>query len=289
MPRFRKVRPGSPLRINAEDHNAWQDAARAARRGTGVGQQLTKSIRVVRVKNSSGVNLSRYGVLAVDRTAISRDENEDEFKGAYPLEGFIPGAVTHTAILIALEPIPDGEVGRAAAEGVIPCYLNIADEDHLWADIDDGQTATLLTAARGPAKILWKEPEGERLSPTAAWAVVQIGLWNKHGDLFAVTVEIDGGLPGSVSTTCTFTYTVRAQDGTIIGEDMTPEVRRFPETIYTEPEGEQPGTAYYGPDGTLQLFDANELPEIEECETLEAEALIIDGGVPDAAYFPGGV
>lgn len=87
--------------------------------------------------------------------------------------------------------------------------------------------------------------------------------------------EKDGGTAGDASTTCSFTYTLYAEDQTTIlvknvdGDNatgMTPEKDRLVETKYTTPTGKNRALAYRDSTGEIHLWDANEVPyPPEEC------------------------
>lgn len=83
--------------------------------------------------------------------------------------------------------------------------------------------------------------------------------------VFAVKVYKDGGASGSISTNCTWTYTVKTLSGRTLGTGKTPKARRFTLMIYPLVADGTIGTAYFDEAGVLQLLDANELPDIETC------------------------
>lgn len=85
--------------------------------------------------------------------------------------------------------------------------------------------------------------------------------------LFAVRVTIDGGAAGSATTNCTWTYAVSLDSGYALGTGMTPKRRRFPDTPYTTTPNDTWGAGFFDKDGVFVLWDANELPETEECVT----------------------
>jgi hypothetical protein len=79
--------------------------------------------------------------------------------------------------------------------------------------------------------------------------------------MFRVYVTIDGGTAGTLSSTCSFTYTVTTNEGSpveVLGMGMTPERRRLVNTPYsTTPSGTK-GFGYFDSDGVFVLYDANE-------------------------------
>ncbi len=73
--------------------------------------------------------------------------------------------------VILAEPLADGEIGRAFAHGVCPVKINVEDESHTFADIEDAQTHYLKSGTSGAAQILWAESgTGE------VWAIVRLGV-----------------------------------------------------------------------------------------------------------------
>ena len=83
--------------------------------------------------------------------------------------------------------------------------------------------------------------------------------------LFAVKVVKTSGSAGTVSTMCSFVYTVKTLDGTAIGTGMTPAKRRAAAGPYSAPADDSYGTAFYDEDGDLVLFDANEVEAVVAC------------------------
>lgn len=82
--------------------------------------------------------------------------------------------------------------------------------------------------------------------------------------MFGVRVTIDGGSAGSVSTTCSWTYTVELDSGYVLGEELTPQKRRLPNVPYTSTPADSWGAGFFDKNGAFVLWDANELPEVED-------------------------
>jgi len=169
---LRKVRTGEPLRIPARAYNAFVDAAHLARRieaDTAAGAALRgPHEHLVLVRNESGADLPRFGILGVDRPIIEpgEDGNPDEFKRRAAVVG---AAITPTTeyvgrFVVAREPLAAGKIGWSVIRGVTPAMVNVIDEEHSHADTYPDEQI-LRSGFTGAARILWKEPgTGELLA-----------------------------------------------------------------------------------------------------------------------------
>jgi len=162
---FKKVQRGDPLRISAETFNTFIDAAkdfraRTQNRGTQHQPELHQS-GIVLVKNGSGDDLSRFEVLGIDRPIILPSENLLSFQNQLAFIGVKPDEAEHYGRFIVLqEPLRAGMIGRGLLSGITPIQLNVLDEEHEWADVEQDETDSLKTDDAGSAFILWKEPPG---------------------------------------------------------------------------------------------------------------------------------
>ncbi len=171
MSPFSKVTAGAPLQIPARAYNAFVDAAHLARRVDA--DAAPGSVRrgpnehLVLVRNDSGADLPRFGVLGISGPVVEPgpDGNESEFKRRAAIIGaaITAGDDYLGRFVVATEPIANGKIGWAVIRGVTPVVLNVIDEEHGHADtFADEQT--LRTGFTGAARILWKEAGvGERL------------------------------------------------------------------------------------------------------------------------------
>lgn len=162
---FKKVQRGDPLRIPAETFNTFIDAAkdfraRTQNRGTQPQPEFQQS-GIVLVKNGSAEDLSRFEVLGIDRPIILPSENLLSFQNQLAFIGVKPDEAQHSGRFIVLqEPLRAGMIGRGLLSGITPIRLNVLDEDHEWADVEQDETDSLKTDDAGSAFILWKEPPG---------------------------------------------------------------------------------------------------------------------------------
>ncbi|GIX04631.1 MAG: hypothetical protein KatS3mg114_0500 [Planctomycetaceae bacterium] len=162
---LRKVRRGDPLRIPAETFNTFIDAARDYQnrtqdRGSPHRPELRQA-GIIRVKNSTGSDLDRFHVLGIEQPIFTPAESLFSFQDPIAVVGATPNEDHHLGrFLVLQEPLRSGMIGRAVVSGVTPVRLNVLDEEHDWADIEEGETDSLKTDTAGSAFILWKEPPG---------------------------------------------------------------------------------------------------------------------------------
>jgi hypothetical protein len=178
---LKKVQPGEKLRIPAAAYNAFIDTARDLRQRQQSQKQddrpQQRDTGIVLVKNASGADRNRFDVLGIDNTVVTPSDNLDQFKNKVALGGVTPTESDHTGrFVILLEPLVSGAIGQAVAAGVSPAQVDVQDEDDRFADVKDGDAASLKTASSGAAAILWKES-----GTGVKWAVVRIGAGGGGG------------------------------------------------------------------------------------------------------------
>jgi len=172
---LKKVRPGEPLRIPAAAYNLFIDAARDFRnRTSGIAQQSLPSFQqagLVLVRNDSGADRDRFDVLGVSGPILSPTGSEGSFKNRVALTGVTPIEAGHAGkFVVLLGPLRAGTIGLACAAGVCPVKINIVDESHSFADVNDGLAGSLKSGLTGAATILWKQSgTGQK------WAIVRLG------------------------------------------------------------------------------------------------------------------
>jgi len=176
------VQPGQPRRISAVDHNAMVDAARdnLARRATmpsrPSGDRRT-DYTVILVRNDSGEDLLQFDVLGLGQGTSdvwpTPDQNENAFLNGSPhFNGALPTEADHAGrFCIVLTPLGKDKIGPAAIAGVVPVWVNVQDADDWWADVDDGEHETLLSAASGTAQLLYKSAGGTGIM----WCLARLG------------------------------------------------------------------------------------------------------------------
>lgn len=160
---FKKVQRGDPLRIPAETFNTFIDAAKDFRSRTQNlarrGQPDVLQSGIILVKNGTANDLGRFHVLGIERPIFTPADSLFSFQDQIAVIGVTPNEDHHLGrFLVLQEPLRAGMIGRACVSGVTPVRLNVLDEAHEWADIEDGETDSLKTDTAGSAFILWKEP-----------------------------------------------------------------------------------------------------------------------------------
>lgn len=198
MDPLKKAIPGDPLTFSATTLNHWGDAARAwrLRKGGNTGGQPLDgdplaAANLVLVK-WTGSDLGAFSVLTPSGAEIEPTSQDLALAARRQpvFTGAAPSAATD-AVLITVEPILDGSIGRAAVAGVVPCRVNVSSASHGYAEPDTGTTDYLASAASGPARILWREGgTGEQ------WAIVLLegtGASSSESGFFARLTDSSGG------------------------------------------------------------------------------------------------
>ncbi|MEX2388771.1 MAG: hypothetical protein WD534_12910 [Phycisphaeraceae bacterium] len=181
---LKKVQTGQPLKIPAQAYNAFIDTARAHAQREQDRQRLIRghhpSADVVLVRNDSGDDRDRFAVLGLDEPIVAPEDNLDQFKSRVAFIGVEPTEDHRGRFALLLEPLKAGRIGHALLSGVGVARIEVADEQHGFADIarEDDPEADLYvlhstsggSGHGGEAQILWKE-DGTGLK----WAVLRLG------------------------------------------------------------------------------------------------------------------
>lgn len=178
---LKKVRSGEPLVIPARAYNAFIDAAQAHRAGSssflsrpphGRASRVDHTATIL-VRNDSGSDIPRFGVLGLDSPIIEPDDNLASFQNQPAFSGSNPAAGTHEGrFAVVQQPLASGAIGTAIVDGLSVARVNVADASHAYADIADGDASQLLSSAAGSARILWPAPAS---GPGTQWALVSLG------------------------------------------------------------------------------------------------------------------
>ena len=188
---FKKVQSGQPLRIPAATFNTFIDAARdfqqRQRNALQMAQRSSNQEGIILVKNNSGGDCPRFGILGIDGVLHDPTANLDQFKNNAAIVGITPSEVNHKGKFVILtEPIKNGLIGRARISGISCVQVNVVSESHTHADVQEGQTGHLKSGTSGLAMILWKES-----GTGVKWALVRIGGGSGGGGAFKIWLIVD--------------------------------------------------------------------------------------------------
>jgi hypothetical protein len=191
---LQRFAPGQGLgTLRADTMNALVDAAKIVRAKMSKGQtggrfqplrQGPGSLEVL-IRNDTGATLSERSVVELttplaDPTVYGLDNQE---RPAFAADA--PTGAT-SSIAVTVDPLGDGDFGRAVVMGVAVADLSVVDAGHEFCGPTATETGFLTTASTGPIRILWKES----------------GTGNKLGIVLLQDVGAGGGITtANVDTT----------------------------------------------------------------------------------------
>lgn len=249
-----------------EQFNTMMRAGNAHARQLGERPQspadLTPSQTIVYVKNNSGSDVARFGVLGIGTVQITPTDRLASFQHLPILDGESPTTADHTGkFVVTLEPIANGKIGRAVIDGLVQAQVDSADDAMAFADVTASDLTKLTGRCAGGAQIIYRES-----GTGAKWALVRIGkAWSGP---FPITLSQTGGSAGSASAACSFTYTVTdSLTGVVLGTNV--NVTASPHLHNRPSLGAQiaadGGLAYYNSSGQLVILWVNEQDDAEAC------------------------
>lgn len=150
-----KVNAGDPLRIPAPEWNRHVDAADWAlqQKASGKTPPSTGQRAYVKAKvfNNTGADRRRGDVVEIGACTLA-DLNPEYlwFDGETPTF-----SANRTAFGVLLQPVLNEKYVEALLLGICIAYVNVTNEDHKYADLDDGEHV-LTSAVSGPVRILHK-------------------------------------------------------------------------------------------------------------------------------------
>ena len=189
-----KVRQGEAVSIKAATWNSFLDAAEFAKRARRlVGAEAVPSGfggNMVYVRNKCGETIPRFGAVVLADAVIPHDAASEELECETPAFDGVPaeggeeseseeeGEKELRPFAVAVEPIADGEIGRALALGVTPAKVEIVHEDDACAEPVPGSTSGAMRSTNvGYARIVWKEDgTGEK------WCFIRLGASEPRAD-----------------------------------------------------------------------------------------------------------
>lgn len=195
---FEPVQPNQPVIFSATAWNAMLDAGRAYRADQlgSDSRPLTtsRSGSIIRVLNDTGDDLDRGRIVGLDEPIFVPEEtSEAAALREVAMIGVVPTTDHLGKFAVLLEPAPTDTVVRAWVDGVCWARVNVVDETHTYADIEDGETDALKSCFDGSAQILWKEgdvPYGYYYGGGEQWAIVRLGCRLSDFGIAKVTGQI---------------------------------------------------------------------------------------------------
>lgn len=213
-----KIRAGQPFRgINAADWNSFLDAAAWIKQNETVNKKPTinthkRRTGIVKVKNGSGADRSRFDIVGFDNAGYIFDPGDDSqldgFKAEVSLIGVEPTCdhLGKFGVLVeAITSATPGNIGDAVVSGLVQCRIEVCDSDHEFADVLDGDSTRLISVQNpAGAQIIAKEGgTGER------WAIVRLSNRPEAGVCVSTcttdTTETTGTPTTATQTTATTT------------------------------------------------------------------------------------
>ena len=189
-----KVHQGEAVNIKAATWNSFLDAAEFAKRARRlVGAEAVPSGfggNMVYVRNKCGETIPRFGAVVLADAVIPHDAASEELECETPAFDGVPaeggeeseseeeGEKEVRPFAVAVEPIAEGEIGRALALGVTPAKVEIVHEEDLCAEPVPGSTSGAMRSTNvGYARIVWKEDgTGEK------WCFIRLGASEPRAD-----------------------------------------------------------------------------------------------------------
>lgn len=219
---FKRASSGDKLEIPAAAWNACLDAAEAHRKGAGPplvnGPQQFRQADIVLVKNSSGSAVGRFGVLGISGVIFTPSAALASFQDQVAFTGVTPTTADHKGkFLVCLDPIANGNVGRAWIAGVCQVQVDMTDAAHQFADVKNSDRTKLSSGSSGSARILYS-PGGTgtkwcvvRINDPSGGDPVRLGkttsAWSK-GTTATIDLYQSGTPPSETSSSTTLTNCV---------------------------------------------------------------------------------
>lgn len=169
---YKKVQPGDRLTIPAQAWNRVLDSVSVPLQTGGELAGLEPGPNTVWIKNASGHDVVRFGVLGINGVAINPtagNTQEMEFARRPALLGVTPTVDSHAdRFAVCLEPIKNNQYGRAAVSGLFPCKVFVTSQTHRFAGVRDSDRTQLESASCGLIQLLWVQTTGPANAITGA-------------------------------------------------------------------------------------------------------------------------
>lgn len=173
------VKLGQPWRPDADAHmafiEAWQYVEELKHSG-GAGTGRGRSDRnICQVRNDSGGDVERFGVLGLDEPLILPEDNLPVFGRGPVWKGVTPTSLHAGRFVILTRPLASGAIGPAVISGVTVAKVDFAAGMAGYAEAGAGETACLEAVSDGSARVLWPRTVAYPEYSGGDWAVVRLG------------------------------------------------------------------------------------------------------------------
>jgi hypothetical protein len=101
---------------------------------------------------------------------ITPSANLREFQRTVAMQGGVPTADDIAKFVVLQEPLATQRIGQAVLSGTTAVKIDVTDESHTAAEMEEGEFGHLKSASSGSARILWKES-----GTGVKWAIVRLG------------------------------------------------------------------------------------------------------------------
>ena len=169
---IRHVKRGDAFQLKAADFNLIADSANAhqARMFSRGRQAGLPGGEKILIKNTSGADVDRFGILGLDDVLVTPTDNLVEFQRAPAVEGVTPAAGHEGRFVVCADPLADDALGYAFVAGICPVQIDVTDADCDYAEMLATDDEKLITHPAGSAQILWKES-----GTGTKWGLILIG------------------------------------------------------------------------------------------------------------------
>ncbi|HEY4258590.1 MAG TPA: hypothetical protein VGM98_00460 [Schlesneria sp.] len=169
MPRH--VHPGDDVSIEAK---VWNKVLDDYERDTGPSGPRSRAFRqsvTALIRNETGQDLPRYGVVGLGAPIILPSDDETEFLSKIALHGLLIDNEDLYDLRwgLTLTPIAVGEFGTVVVQGL--CFAKINMSGATTAKPVTNDVTALTSADCGLARVLWSDPTGTG----NRWALVCLG------------------------------------------------------------------------------------------------------------------
>lgn len=164
---MKQAKPGDPVQISAKEWNDVRLATQMVLSGQigadkRPGQRWTDQQLSIRVKNTTGSNVDRFDVLAIDDMVFNLEDNKEGTIGLPCLKlRDIKGSEDRGNVVVVQAPIkvPTSTVpgiDKGVMSGVTAAYVDVKDENDKYIDVGDASRAFVSAGSGGVGRIIWK-------------------------------------------------------------------------------------------------------------------------------------